>query len=468
MPSARIITHFPQAAQELTKQLRSRGFAVELISPEDIADTSTSADLVIRLDECSVEEALATATRIGDRNTNVFVAPGAITGERPPIEPVAAAVNQGAAQSAERFSDAEWHVAGSESATAGQESQASIPNQPEVYVYQDAMLSPLERLRLPQMRLPKFALPRLRLPRIAAPKFSLPRVRVPRIEVPKFSFPHLRLRRIQIPSISLPQLRLPRFAIPRPAFRIPRMTVRIPRTSLRLPKMDLRLPRPHLLIETANLRGFYWKKIVADFSILKLRLSSVKFQVPKQALRVPQINWRTPQLHLRKLPLACWRDSIPSPSLRGRFSQSSWTGASRVKSPRFWDTAIAFGILAVSVLMVGGLLHSKTPLPARLTQQSASTGQRLPFADVKPAPPVGARAASTGNFANAPRVATPDITAQAKPSPKIIQPAAKLSHLKSKRRVSTGQVNTAQRGRASESHADYVADDVVVHYAKKN
>ena len=469
MPLARIITRCPQAAQELTGQLHARGFVVEVVSPEQMPDVP--ADLVIRLDECSVEEALSATTRIADRSTNVFIAPGAIAGERPATS-AQIGVNRTVAND-KATADAGLQL-GSDSATGSPQSDATAAQESEVYVYEDAVLSPLQRLRLPHIKAPKFSIPSIRLRRVQLPKFSFVRIRpqlsgfslrrfrIPRMPVPDFSWIRTRLSRIQAPKLSLAALRLPRVRVARPEFRLPHFRVHVPRISLQVPRIPVRLRQPNLRIRKPNLSNFSRPKTFPEFSALKARLRMPKQLLPKLPVFIPEINWRP---RLRVLP------SLRSALLRGSAWRQSATRTRnvrthtlRISSATFWDTAIAIGILAVCVLLVGGLLHSKTPLPARLTQGSAST---LPFTHAKPNLSTAAPVAHATETRKAERITTPEIVALRKPSAQLTKRAVKVSHSKPKHHVSS-QLATAQRPRSSDGDADFVAEDVVVHYGNKN
>src|SRR4051812_2701761 len=77
MPSARLITHAIEEAEELAADLRHRGFVVEVVSPDDIP--AHSVDLQVRLEESSTEEALRSAEELSKtEDLHVFIAPGAI------------------------------------------------------------------------------------------------------------------------------------------------------------------------------------------------------------------------------------------------------------------------------------------------------------------------------------------------------------------------------------------------------
>ena len=90
MPLARIITRAVEESQELAADLRGRGFEVEIVSPFSVP--TTRADLELRLEECTPEEALIRAGVLPETNDMaVFIAPGAIVnrrvGVRTPVEP---------------------------------------------------------------------------------------------------------------------------------------------------------------------------------------------------------------------------------------------------------------------------------------------------------------------------------------------------------------------------------------------
>jgi hypothetical protein len=488
MPLARIITPSPQAAQELTAQLHARGFVVEVVSPENIV--STPADLVIRLDECSVEEALSATARNADRSTNVFIAPGAIAGERPAAAPVARPVNHGTAADERATTDPKIELQRGDPVTEGStQSYATTAQEPETYVYQDAVLSPLQRLRLPRVRAPKLSMPRLRFPHFSVPRLSMPHMRVPRVQAPKlflvrmrpqlsrFTLPRIRLPRmcvpdfsslrvrlaqIQVPKLFLPALRFPRISLRRPEFRFPARLMQAAKLRWQLPRIGVRLPRPNLRIHKPDLRKFPWPKSSPDFSMVKARLRVAKLRLQKAPFSVPRVKWRArlatiPKFSPAMSSVSIWRSAATLP-------RKFRTDRVSISSATFWDTAIAIGILAVCALLVGGLLHSKTPLPARLTQGSASN---LPFAQAKPNLAAAAPVAHATEIKKPERMMTPERAALQKPSPQVTQRAAKVSHSKPKHRVSS-QVATTQRPRSSDGDADFVAEDVVVHYANKN
>jgi hypothetical protein len=83
MPLARIITRFPESSKSLAAELKARGFDVETTSPE--AFPSELADLELRVEECSAEEALRRATQPGEPERSVLVASGTITPEMAPL-----------------------------------------------------------------------------------------------------------------------------------------------------------------------------------------------------------------------------------------------------------------------------------------------------------------------------------------------------------------------------------------------
>jgi hypothetical protein len=85
MPSARIKTLAVEDAHSLAEDLRTRGFVVEIVSPDKIL--SEPVDLEVTLEECEAEAALQRAEEAPDADdVCVFVAPGALTeGHRPMI-----------------------------------------------------------------------------------------------------------------------------------------------------------------------------------------------------------------------------------------------------------------------------------------------------------------------------------------------------------------------------------------------
>ena len=75
MPLARIITTSADDSLELSMQLRSRGFRVETVAPDQIP--SAPADLEVCLEECAPEEVLTKAALVKEsEDLWVFVAPG--------------------------------------------------------------------------------------------------------------------------------------------------------------------------------------------------------------------------------------------------------------------------------------------------------------------------------------------------------------------------------------------------------
>jgi hypothetical protein len=77
MPLARIITKSADDSLELSMQLRSRGFRVETVAPDQIP--SAPADLEVSLEECAPEEVLMKAAVVQEsEDLWVFVAPGAL------------------------------------------------------------------------------------------------------------------------------------------------------------------------------------------------------------------------------------------------------------------------------------------------------------------------------------------------------------------------------------------------------
>jgi hypothetical protein len=77
MPLARIITKSADDSLELSMQLRSRGFRVETVAPDQIP--SAPADLEVCLEECAPEDVLTKAALVKEsEDLWVFVAPGAL------------------------------------------------------------------------------------------------------------------------------------------------------------------------------------------------------------------------------------------------------------------------------------------------------------------------------------------------------------------------------------------------------
>jgi hypothetical protein len=425
MPLARIITRSPEESRELAAKLRARGYSVEMVSPEQIPETA--ADVEVTLEECTPEEALIKAGLVFDvkdfevKDLCVFIAPGAIAGPRPIAEiPFIAPQQQDSAPlenlvslpniSSSAHNETQRSVRNDETAVRriGEEKlgreheQAAKPvsvepsrSASEVYVYQDAVLSPLQRLRLPQLRLPGLRLPRVSL-RIPRPSF-----RLPRWSLPHFSWPPLSLRP--------PRLRL----------RLPRLSFRLPHWALRVRRINLGIPRP------------------------SFRMPQFLLNRGHSAILAPALQVRRPRL-----------------PIRSRLPRSS---------AAFWDGAVALGILAVSVLLVVGLVHRPAAMPAAIVERSQRTEQRVPFAAIKPvsravpAQVVSPRAKSAGAPVQAPPVAVqkeklPPKTQIAKPAP-----AVSKSALISRSKVTS----TVRRHRSTSAEGDYVAEDVVVHYGQK-
>src|SRR5690242_2275269 len=82
MGLARIITRLSSGYDEIERDLRARGFQVERRSPDE--SDAQPADLEIRIEECTAEQALTRAVD-GGGDASVFVAPGALTGAAQPI-----------------------------------------------------------------------------------------------------------------------------------------------------------------------------------------------------------------------------------------------------------------------------------------------------------------------------------------------------------------------------------------------
>jgi hypothetical protein len=424
MPLARIITRSPEESRELAAKLRARGYSVEIVSPEQVPETV--ADVEVTLEECTPEEALIKAGLVFDvkdfevKDLCVFIAPGAIAGPRPIAEiPFIAPPQQDSAPlenlvslpniASSARNETQRSLRNDESARrTGEEKvgrddeQAEKPvslepsrNTSEVYVYQDAVLSPLQRLRLPPLRLPGLRMPRVswRIPR--------PSFRLPRWSLPHFSWPRLSLR--------LPRLKLP----------LPRLSFRLPQRSLRVPRINVCIPRP-------------------SFRMPQFLLTRGHGTILARALQA-----RRPRLPIRlRLPRS---------------------------SAAFWDSAVAFGILAVSGLLVAGLVHRPAAMPADIVERSQRTEQQVPFAAIKPvsravpAQVVPPRAKSTGTPVQAPQVAAqkeklPPEQRMVKPAPAVSQSA-----LISRSKVAS----TVRRRRSASAEGDYVAEDVVVHYGKK-
>jgi hypothetical protein len=87
MQLARIITNSADDSLELSMQLRSRGYRVETVAPDQIPDTP--ADLEVRLEECASEDVLSRAAIVEENEDLwVFVAPGALEERARPIRTI--------------------------------------------------------------------------------------------------------------------------------------------------------------------------------------------------------------------------------------------------------------------------------------------------------------------------------------------------------------------------------------------
>ena len=381
MPVARIITRSADESRELAAELRARGYSVQLVAPERVPDTA--ADIEITLEECTPEEALEKASSVFDaddfdaKDLCVFIAPGAIgpraIAEIPwipqedsaPCETLVSLPMISSRAHNELYLMPSDELAGKtpepekivpEQAQATEASQPEPPRNPsEAYVYQDAVLSPLQRLHLPRLRVPR-----------------------PNLHFPQFS------------------LRLPRW------WRLPRLSVRIPRAKLRVPQFGL---RP-------------WRGTVPGG--------------PVAAPRLP-------------LPVR----------LQARRS-----------SAVFWDSAVGFGILAVCGVLVAGLMHRPAPMPVDLLDRSQRTQQRVPFAPFQTTSKT-APAQVTPNSAVAARQRPQAAVQQQKLLPKAAtgKPAPAVS--KSALIARSKPARVVRRHRSANADADYVAEDVVVHYGKK-
>ncbi len=89
MPLARIITNSVDDSLELSMQLRARGFEVEMVSPDEVPETT--ADLEVLLEECAPEDVLNKAAQVQEsEDLWVFVAPGALDERGRPVRKVPA------------------------------------------------------------------------------------------------------------------------------------------------------------------------------------------------------------------------------------------------------------------------------------------------------------------------------------------------------------------------------------------
>ena len=261
MPLARIITPCVEDSYELAAQLRARGYEVETVLSG--AEPSTQpAHLEVTLEECTPEEALVRADLLPGREDRcVFIAPGAIAGSsvgeqissmpefvrRSPttgIERVKAERLEAASYLAEtRFNAPAQGMGSREMAAQAELDQEPWPDAPaevvhqqesteqpaqqpskeeETYVYEDAVLSPLQRIHIPRPLLRFFSLLRSWIAEISIP---CPRFR--------FRFPTLRIHRPSL-RIARPSLRFPRPHLQLPSWRL---RIRIRHSELRLPSV---------------------------------------------------------------------------------------------------------------------------------------------------------------------------------------------------------------------------------------
>ena len=106
MSVARIITRVKQDADELARDLRQRGFQVDIVSPDE--PVTRAADLEISLEECSTEQALRSAETLpAQEDVCVFIAPAALVESARPMVVVplySTPLEAGAAEQPMRFS----------------------------------------------------------------------------------------------------------------------------------------------------------------------------------------------------------------------------------------------------------------------------------------------------------------------------------------------------------------------------
>src|SRR5690242_17171968 len=88
MPLARIITLYPDQTAGLFRQLKSQGYTVEIVSPEDLVNRP--ADLEIDFEVAPARQALDRAAELATHlNSDVAVAPGLQTSawQSTPVQP---------------------------------------------------------------------------------------------------------------------------------------------------------------------------------------------------------------------------------------------------------------------------------------------------------------------------------------------------------------------------------------------
>jgi hypothetical protein len=415
MPVAHIITRSADESRELAAKLRARGYSVQLVAPEQVPDTA--ADIEITLEECTPEEALEKASSVfdaddfGAKDLCVFIAPGAIVGPRPIAEiplipqedsapcetPVSLPMISSSARNELRLMPSD-ELAGKTPAhekIVREQAQAAEPRHPEpprnpseVYVYQDAVLSPLERVHFPLFRWARLS---LRVPRR------------PSFRVPSWSLPH---------------------------FSLPRFSWRVPRPNLHFPRFSLRLPR-------------WWRR------------------VPRITVRIPRPKLRVPQFELRS-----WRGTVPARPVAAQRPPLPVRLQARRSSAVFWDTTVGFGILAVCGLLVAGLMHRPASMPADVVERSPRTEQRVRFAPSKTiskTPPAQVTPKSAVAASQGPQAAVQQ--QKLLPTAATVKPAPAVS--KSALMARSKPAPVVRRHRSAKRDADYVAEDVVVHYGKK-
>jgi len=86
MALARIFTHYPQQATELSDELQERGYTIEVLSPEQTP--ATPAHLEIQLEACEPSNILRRAEELASQlHADIAVAPGALAVSTPQEEP---------------------------------------------------------------------------------------------------------------------------------------------------------------------------------------------------------------------------------------------------------------------------------------------------------------------------------------------------------------------------------------------
>ncbi len=334
MPLARIFTRPEDNPSELRARLETLGFEVETMRPGDLAP-ARPADLEIRLEQCTPSEALSFASAMLS-NSGQLSTEKVDLNDDSPREPLS-------------------HTQG-----VPPDSQGKPDGAPEVYLYEDAVLFSLpswlrgarlrqhvenlhSRVRL--WRLPQLpAMPRQKF-RIPRPQFN--RVRLPRVRVPRPQLPHLRL---------------------------PDTTPYIARTRLWVSGLRL----GNRLARARHYRPAWPARAAAQFQLLLRRAkyaTAANYRNLRYYANRPWWLRRTKGSAKISLP----KIMIPPPIEPRRLSSHTFRLRRPPTRSGFWDSALAFGILAVCALFTGSLLHTRSPLPAEIVGASQGARQQVPF-----------------------------------------------------------------------------------------